>query len=640
LLPPNRNKEEKKKLSKESYRRALGVFRYLKKDWFLFSIGMLLIVISGLLLLVITALLGQLVSPTEGSAMAGGAMTSKLVSGLGFAQSFGTIGQVLTALIALLIIQGALSFLRVYLFSLVTESAMLALRKDVFSTIIRMPMQFFHERRVGDLSSRISSDISTVQETLTITLAEFIRQTVIIVVGVGWLVSYSYKLTLVMLCTLPVIIIVCTLPVIIIVMVIFGKFIRKLGKETQDKVAESNVIVNESLTGIVNVKSFANEAFETVRFLRSISGIKNIAMRSAVWRGMFSTFIIIFLFGALGVIIGMGSYLRSTGEIPDVLNEFLFIAAMVAGSIGGLAAQMGTMQRNIGVIDNVMEILSEKPEDVSLNEEDKKNNLKGDIRFDRVSFHYASRPDIQVLKDVSFSIEHGQQVALVGSSGSGKSTIAALVQRFYEPVSGGIFYDGKISSEYGLTELRSAMAYVPQEVILFGGTIRENIEYGKPGASLEEIKEAARQANAFNFIEAFPDKFETLVGDRGIQLSGGQRQRIAIARAVLRNPTILILDEATSSLDSESERLVQDALDKLMKGRTSLVIAHRLSTIRNASKILVLDKGALQEEGTHDSLIASTHDSLIAKEGIYKRLSELQFTMDRNTGCELEEHSA
>jgi len=360
-------------------------------------------------------------------------------------------------------------------------------------------------------------------------------------------------------------------------------------------------------------------------------------MRSAVWRGMFSTFIIIFLFGALGVIIGMGSYLRSTGELPNVLNEFLFIAAMVAGSIGGLAAQMGTMQRNIGVIDSVMEILSEKPEDVSLNEEDKKNSLKGVIRFDKVSFHYASRPDIQVLKDVSFSIEHGQQVALVGSSGSGKSTIAALVQRFYEPVSGTIFYDGKISSEYGLTELRSAMAYVPQEVILFGGTIRENIEYGKPGATLEEIKEAARQANAINFIEdainfieAFPEKFETIVGDRGIQLSGGQRQRIAIARAVLRNPTILILDEATSSLDSESERLVQDALDKLMKGRTSLVIAHRLSTIRNASKILVLDKGVLQEEGTHDSLIA--------KDGIYKRLSELQFSIDRNVGAE--EHSA
>lgn len=574
---------------------------------------MLLIVVSGLLLLVITALLGQLVSPSEGMPMAGGAMTQRMVETFRFTQEFGTIGNVLTALIALLVLQGLLSFLRVYIFSYVTESAMLALRKDVFSTVIRMPMQFFNERRVGDLSSRISSDISTVQETLTITLAEFIRQSVIIVVGVGWLVSYSYKLTLVMLGTLP---------VIIILIVIFGRFIRKLSKETQDKVAESNVIVNESLTGIVNVKSFANEAFETLRFLKSISGIKKIAMRSAVWRGMFSTFIIIFLFGALGVIIGMGSYLRSTGEIPDVLNEFLFIAAMVAGSIGGLAAQMGTMQRNIGVIDAVMEILSLDPEKVSLQARTKSIALKGDIRFENVSFHYASRPDVEVLKNVSFSIEHGQQVALVGSSGSGKSTIAALVQRFYNPVSGEIYYDGRPSSDYELTDLRSAMAYVPQEVILFGGTIRENIEYGKPGATFEEIQDAARQANAFDFIDAFPDKFDTVVGDRGIQLSGGQRQRIAIARAVLRNPTILILDEATSSLDSESERQVQDALDKLMKGRTSLVIAHRLSTIRNASKILVLDKGTLQEEGTHDQLIA--------KNGIYKRLSELQFSVERS----------
>jgi ABC-type multidrug transport system fused ATPase/permease subunit len=612
LLPPSKNKEEKKKLSKESVRRALGVFRYLKKDWFLFSLGMALIVISGLLLLVITALLGQLVAPSEGTVMAGGAMTQRIVELFGFTKGFGAIGNVLTALIALLILQGVLSFFRVYIFSLVTESAMLALRKDVFSTVIRMPMQFFNERRVGDLSSRISSDISTVQETLTITLAEFIRQTVIIVVGVGWLVSYSYKLTLVMLGTLP---------VIIIVIVIFGKFIRKLSKETQDQVAESNVIVNESLTGIVNVKSFANEAFETLRFLKSISGIKKIAMRSAVWRGMFSTFIIIFLFGALGVIIGMGSYLRSTGEIPDVLNEFLFIAAMVAGSIGGLAAQMGTMQRNIGVIDAVMEILSLEPEKVSLEQREKTVELKGEIRFENVSFHYASRADVEVLKNVSFAIEHGQQVALVGSSGSGKSTIAALVQRFYNPVSGTIYYDGRPSAEYELTDLRSAMAYVPQEVILFGGTIRENIEYGKPGATMAEIEEAALQANAFHFIDAFPDKFETIVGDRGIQLSGGQRQRIAIARAVLRNPTILILDEATSSLDSESERLVQDALDKLMKGRTSLVIAHRLSTIRNASKILVLDKGTLHEEGTHDQLIAQN--------GIYKRLSELQFTIEQ-----------
>ena len=591
----------------------MGIFKYLQKNAWLFGLGMLLIVLSGVLLIVITALLGQLVSPSKEGLMAGGQMAHLMAQQFQFAGEPGSIGSILTVLILLLILQGILSFFRVYIFSYVTENAMLALRKDVFSTIIRMPMQFFNERRVGDLNSRISSDISTVQETLTTTLAEFIRQTVIIIVGVGWLVSYSYKLTLVMLATLP---------VIIIVMVIFGRFIRKLSKQTQDKVAESNVIVNESLTGIVNVKSFANEAFETFRFVKSIRNIKNIALKSAIWRGMFSTFIIIFLFGALGVIIGMGSYLRSTGEIPDVLNEFLFIAAMVAGSIGGLAAQMGTIQRNIGVIDNVMEILQMTPEKIDLEPSQSHESLRGDIQLEHVSFHYPSRKDLPVLKNISFTIQQGQQVALVGSSGSGKSTLAALIQRFYEPVEGTIYIDQQPVTAYSLTALRQSIAYVPQEVILFGGTIRENIEYGKPGASEAEIIHAARQANALQFIEEFPDKLDTIVGDRGIQLSGGQRQRIAIARAVLRNPSILILDEATSSLDSQSERLVQDALDNLMKGRTSLVIAHRLSTIRNASKILVLDKGILCEEGTHDALIAQN--------GIYKRLCDLQYNTEQN----------
>jgi ABC-type multidrug transport system fused ATPase/permease subunit len=276
----------------------MKVFSYIKPYWLLFSVGMLLLVVSGLLVIVITALLGQLVSPDATSELSGGAMLTKLVSQIGINPEWGTTGMVLTALVLLLIIQGVFSFFRVYIFSYVTENAMLALRRDAFSTIIRMPMQFFNERRVGDLSSRLSSDITTIQETLTITLAEFIRQTVIIVVGIGWLVSYSYKLTLVMLCTLP---------VIIIVMVFFGRYIRKIGKSTQDKVAESSVIVNESLTGIVNVKSFANEAFETLRFGKSITSIKEIAMRSAVWRGMFGTFIIIFLFGALGLVMGVGA---------------------------------------------------------------------------------------------------------------------------------------------------------------------------------------------------------------------------------------------------------------------------------------------------------------------------------------------
>jgi len=604
----NESKPEKKKISKQSFLNALGVFKYIKPYSFLFSIGLLLLVVSGLLVIVITALLGQLVSPESSAEFTTGTWSQWLPAG----SDWGGTARVLSALVALLIIQGIFSFFRVYIFSYVTENAMLALRRDAFATIIRMPMQFFNERRVGDLSSRLSSDITTIQETLTTTLAEFIRQTVIIVVGIGWLVSYSYKLTLVMLCTLP---------VIMIVMVIFGKYIRSIGKKTQDKVAESSVIVNESLTGIVNVKSFANEAYESGRFLNSIRSIKEIAMRSAVWRGMFGTFIIIFLFGALGLVMGVGAHLQETGEIgKDVLGKFVFITGLVAGSIGGLAAQMGTLQRSIGVIESVMEILGYEPEPVGLEETTQITPMNGSIELKNLMFTYASRQDVEVLRGVSFRVEAGQQVALVGSSGSGKSTIASLIQRFYIPTSGEILFDNRPAADYSLTDLRKHMAFVPQEVILFGGTIYDNIAYGAPGADLTQVREAARKANALDFIEAFPDKFETIVGERGIQLSGGQRQRIAIARAVLRNPTILILDEATSSLDSESERLVQDALEKLMVGRTSIVIAHRLSTIRKADQIVVLDQGRVQETGNHEELMKA--------DGMYKRLCELQFEKD------------
>jgi ABC-type multidrug transport system fused ATPase/permease subunit len=604
----NESKPEKKKISKQSFLNALGVFKYIKPYSFLFSIGLLLLVVSGLLVIVITALLGQLVSPESSAEFTTGTWSQWLPA----SSDWGGTARVLSALVALLIIQGIFSFFRVYIFSYVTENAMLALRRDAFATIIRMPMQFFNERRVGDLSSRLSSDITTIQETLTTTLAEFIRQTVIIVVGIGWLVSYSYKLTLVMLCTLP---------VIMIVMVIFGKYIRSIGKKTQDKVAESSVIVNESLTGIVNVKSFANEAYESGRFLNSIRSIKEIAMRSAVWRGMFGTFIIIFLFGALGLVMGVGAHLQETGEIgKDVLGKFVFITGLVAGSIGGLAAQMGTLQRSIGVIESVMEILGYEPEPVGLEETTQITPMNGSIELKNLMFTYASRQDVEVLRGVSFRVEAGEQVALVGSSGSGKSTIASLIQRFYIPTSGEILFDNRPAADYSLTDLRKHMAFVPQEVILFGGTIYDNIAYGAPGADLTQVREAARKANALDFIEAFPDKFETIVGERGIQLSGGQRQRIAIARAVLRNPTILILDEATSSLDSESERLVQDALEKLMVGRTSIVIAHRLSTIRKADQIVVLDQGRVQETGNHEELMKA--------DGMYKRLCELQFEKD------------
>lgn len=579
---------------------------------------MILLAISGLLVIVITALLGMLLVPGDAGKLPGGAMSASIVRLLHLdQQSWGSTGTTLALLVVLLMIQGFFSFFRVYIFSYVTEHAMKALRRDTYEMLIKMPMQFFNERRLGELSSRISADISTIQETLNTTLAEVLRQLIITVVGIAWLVSYSYKLTLVMLGSLP---------VIIVVMVVFGRYIRKLGKKTQDRVAESSIIVSETLTGIVNVKSFANERHEALRYGNAIEAIRQLAMKSAVWRGMFGTFIIIFLFGALGLVMGVGSHLQKTGELSvDVLPVFIMLTGLVAGSIGGLAAQMGILQKSIGTTESVMEILSYIPEAVSVDEVKTDHPIHGNVSFRNVHFSYASRPDIEVLKGISFELKAGEQIALVGSSGSGKSTIASLVQQFYQPNSGEILFDGTSGSTIGLTPLRSQMALVPQEVILFGGSIRENIAYGKPKATEEEIIEAAKRANAWDFISSFPENLNTIVGERGIQLSGGQRQRIAIARAVLRNPTILILDEATSSLDSESEKLVQEALENLMRGRTSLVIAHRLSTIRNASKILVLDQGKISEYGTHTELMSKEN-------GQYRRLVEMQYESDPQIG--------
>lgn len=601
----------RKGITREQWRYSFAVLRYIRPYWLPFATGLVLLALSAVLVVLITALLGLLLVPDYSGELPGGAFSEWLIRSVQINADWGSTGATLTVLIALLLIQGVFSFFRVYLFSYVSERAMLALRTDTFRTMVCMPMQFFNERRVGDLVSRISSDITTIQETLTVTAAEFIRQTIIIIIGIGWLVAQSYHLTLVMLGSLP---------VIIVLIAVFGRYIRRLGKQTQDKVAESGIIVTEALTGIVNVKSFSNEAFETSRYFESVRRIRDFAMKSAVWRGMFGTFIIIFLFGALGLVMGVGAWLQQTGKLqPEVLPQFIMVTGLVAGSIGGLAAQMGSLQRSFGTISSVMELLLLKPEPISTSTSPENAvRLKGSIRFDHVSFHYSSRADIEVLRDVWFDVRPGQQVALVGASGSGKSTIAALLLRFYDPVAGRILIDDKPVEEYDLTYLRRQMAYVPQEVILFGGTIRENIAYGRPEAGEAEIIEAARQANAWEFIQSFPQGLDTVVGERGIQLSGGQRQRVAIARSVLRDPSILILDEATSSLDSESEQVVQQALENLMRNRTSIVIAHRLSTIRQADLIVVLEHGRVKEKGTHDELMALTG-------GVYRRLTDLQF---------------
>lgn len=596
-------KKDRKKLTRERLRKALRIFRYVKPHSGSFTIGMVLITVSSVFTLLITRLWGQL-----GGVGTSDQTTSDMRQLPGFAIDFGNLGNIIGAIFAVLLIQAAISYVRVMLFARVTEDVMLNLRRDTYERIVRMPMAYFNEQRVGDLNSRLSADVTSVQEVFTTTLVELLRQLIIIVGGIIALVIFSPTLTGIMLATLP---------VMIVVAVVFGRFIRKLSKNTQDKVAESNVIVQETFTGIVNVKSFTNEAFEVMRYLGKLTDIREFALKGARWRGAFASFIILFIFGAISIVIFKGADLMQDGQLArEHFFTFLLMTGLVAGSIGGIASQFGVLQRGIGAIENVMDILDLSPELPPSKALSSGNDvvLRGEVSFDRVSFHYPSRAEIQVLNELSFKVQAGSHTAIVGASGAGKSTIASLVLQFYMPVSGEIRFDGLPAGSYDLHELRHNMAYVPQEVILFGGTIRENIAYGRPDASYDDIRAAARQANALDFIERFPEAFDTLVGERGIQLSGGQRQRIAIARAVLRNPTLLILDEATSSLDSESERLVQDALEKLMNGRTSMVIAHRLSTIRNADQIIVLDRGRVAETGTHTTLMA-------LESGLYRRLA-------------------
>jgi ABC-type multidrug transport system fused ATPase/permease subunit len=492
-----------------------------------------------------------------------------------------------------------------------TENTLANLRFALYSNLIKLPMNFFSQKRVGELNSRISSDINQIQDTLTTTIAEFLRQFILIIGGVILLASESIKLTLMMLAVVP---------LVAFAAVIFGRFIRKYSKKVQDQVAESQVIVEETLQGISNVKAFANEWYEIARYKSKIKEIVNIAIKGGQYRGYFASFIIFCLFGAIVAVVWFGVILSIKGEMSvGQLITFVLYSTFVGASFGGIAELYAQIQKAVGATERVFELLEEQPENINGNKPVVTEKIKGNVTFKNVGFSYPSRKEIEVLKDVSFTAKFGQKIALVGPSGAGKSTISALLLRFYDLNSGEIIIDDKNIYDYDLEQLRGNMSIVPQDVILFGGSIKENIAYGKPDATFEEIKVAAQQANALEFINGFPEQFETLVGERGIKLSGGQRQRIAIARALLKNPSILILDEATSSLDSESEKLVQEALETLMKGRTSIIIAHRLATIRSADNILVLNNGVIAEQGTHKELLE-------VEKGIYKNLSNLQFS--------------
>ncbi len=598
--------EEARKFNWKNWGAVRKMGHYLRPHAWGYALGVLIISLSGVLTLLVTRLWGQLGGVGASTGEEAGVESPMAMLNIDM-HSLTEVGWLILLVLA---VQATLSFGRVLLFAKMTEDMMLAMRNDAFEAIVSMPMKFFDTRRVGDLNSRVSADITAIQDVFTTTLAELLRQIIIIVGGILALLYFSVTLTLLMLATLP---------VMIIAAILFGRFIRKLSKRTQDQVAESNTIVQETLTGIISVKSFANEAWEVVRYLNSIKDIRSLAMRGAIWRGAFASFIILFIFGAITLVIFKGAELMMEGGLAsEHFFTFLLMTGLVAGSIGGIAAQFSALQRGLGAIESLMELMEESREEVVTRDDQAYPalQLRGDVSFEDVHFHYANRADVNVLTGVNLRIEPGKRVALVGPSGAGKSTIASLLQRFHDATAGVIKVDGQPLDQYDLTGYRKRIAFVPQEVILFGGDIRSNIAYGKTDASDAAIRSAAAQANALAFIESFPDGFATVVGERGVQLSGGQRQRIAIARAILRDPDILILDEATSALDASSEKEVQLALDALMKDRSSLIIAHRLSTIKNADQIAVLSEGTILEIGTHDTLIAGG--------GAYKKLVENQ----------------
>jgi len=583
---------DKRKLSGEGIKKAAKIFQFMRPYRAYFIVGCVFLVLSTVTSLAFPKFIGLIVEIVEKKSTA----------------QF-DINQVAVGLFGVLLLQGLFSFFRIYLFSRVSELAMADVRRKVYGKIITLPVHFFEQRRVGELTSRISSDITQMQDILSFTLAEFFRQIATLTIGTALIWYTSWKLTIFMLATFP---------VLIIAAIIFGRYIRVLSKKVQDALAETNVIVEETLQSVNVVKAFTNEPLEVNRYGNALDKVVANALKAATFRGGFVSFIIFALFGGIVGVVWYGAGLVQQGEmsIADLIT-FVLYTTFIGGAVGGMGDIYAQIQKTIGASERLLEILNEKSE-VELDQQVPKLPMEGAISFENVQFTYPSRLDMPILKGISLGVAAGQKIALVGYSGAGKSTIVQLLMRYHQPTGGRILVDGSDIQTLNITAYRRHIAVVPQEVMLFGGTIYENISYGQPNATAAQITEAARKANALDFIESFPEGFQTMVGERGVKLSGGQRQRVAIARAILKDPKILILDEATSSLDAASERLVQEALDRLMENRTTIIIAHRLATVRNVDCIYVLKDGSITESGTHEQLAER-------EGGLYAGLVKLQF---------------
>jgi ABC-type multidrug transport system fused ATPase/permease subunit len=544
--------------------------------------------------------------PSSGISLVFPAMTGTIIDQILTTNDPSSLYQTGGLFLGLLTVQAVIGYAVSITMSRTTEQVIASLRSNLFQHIVKLPLATLSKHRIGELSSRISSDLTQIQETFSFSLLQLVRQSIFLVGSIVLILTRSVQLTI------PILI---GMPLIVGAAVIIGRRLRKLSTKTQDALATTSTIVEETLQSLQSVKSFVQEQHEIARYKSALDENVSLAIKGARLRAGFVTFIIFTIFGGIAAVILYGARLVQAGDVSmGELLSFLMYAMFVGGALGSFAELFGQIQKSLGAAVRIKELMEETREHVG--EDSSAVAIRG-IELRDVSFTYPDRQDRMAVEQLSLSVLPGQRIAFIGESGSGKSTTAALIQRLYEPSSGTISYDGKPASEYSLAQIRRNIGVVPQDIVLFGGTIEENIRYGRPNATHEDVREAARGANALEFIEEFPEGFATLVGERGMKLSGGQRQRVAIARALLKNPPILLLDEATSSLDAESEHLIQDALERLMANRTSVIIAHRLSTVRTCDVIYVFSHGSIVESGTHETLLAQG--------GIYQRWCDLQF---------------
>jgi len=565
------------------------LFRYLRPQWRPFSLALVGLVISSAVGLAFPLIIAGVVTEVVAGGDAAG------------------LDRLIVLLVALFLVQAAGGFLQTYLLGVVGERVVAQLRGELFGRLITLSLDFHSSHRVGELISRLSNDVTLVRTMLTQTVTSLLSSLIGLIGSVIILFTLSPTLLLVILLLAP---------ALIVVAVVFGRPLQRVSTQVQDTIAGSTTTAEEALSGIRVVKSYVREDWELERYDRDLRTVVATGSRLALWRALFGMLMGFLGFGAIAALLWYTGHQVIDGTLGiGTLTGFLLYGVAIGASLGSLASLYGQFREGTGAIERVFEIIDTRPTVLDAPDARPLETVAGRIELDGVSFAYLT--DRPVLRDVSLTVPAGETLALVGPSGSGKTTLVGLIPRLWDVTDGAIRVDGIDVRDVTVDSLRGQIGLVAQEATLFGGTVRENILYGRLDATDDEMVDAAIAANAHDFISVLPDGYDTVVGDRGMRLSGGQRQRVAIARAILKDPPILLLDEATSSLDNESERLVQEALDRLKVGRTTIIVAHRLSTIRAADRIAVLDDGWLVELGTQDELLAL--------DGLYARLHRTQF---------------